>query len=348
LSNMKRRLTFYYIIAGIFTFSNVWSEDTRSDIRIMFYNTENTFDTYNDSLKNDEEFLPTSERRWTTTRYYDKLNSLFKTIAAVGEISPPDIICLAEIENKRVLRDLLGKTPLEKYPFQIVHFDSPDQRGIDVAILFRSDKFNILSSKYIRIKFAQSNSTGTRDILYAKLNTLKGESFHIFVNHWPSRRGGKSQSEGKRIFVASQLKKQVDSIFIADPHSKIIITGDFNDEPTDKSLSQTLKALVPLKEFQDNALYNLSGLKLAECKCGTYRYKTDWNMLDQFIVSGSLLNSKSGLNTCTGCIEIADFEFLLKEEKKYGGKKPFPTYRGPQYQGGYSDHLPIFLDLYYH
>lgn len=313
----------------------------------MFYNTENTFDTFNDTLFNDEEFLPESERRWTSTRYFNKLTNIFKTIAAIGEEEPPEIICLAEIENKRVLINLIQNTPLEKYNFEIVHYDSPDQRGIDVAVLCRRELIHVIGSKYIRINSSDNAIGKTRDILYLKISTNKADTIHLFVNHWPSRRGGKKQSEGKRLFVAKRLKQQVDSLLSVDPFSKIIITGDFNDEPKDHSLTQALQAELPNENIQSKLLYNLSGKMQAECDCGTYRFRTSWNMLDQFIVSGSLLKKGSGLHTCTDCLNIANFSFLLREDKKYGGMKPFPTYLGPSYQGGFSDHLPIYLDLFY-
>jgi exonuclease III len=336
------------IITGcVFQKADAQPAKKRGDLRIMFYNTENSFDTFNDPVTNDEEFLPESERRWTPSRYYDKLTAIFKTIAAVGETSPPDIICFAEIENRKVLLDLLNKTPLEKYTYEIVHYDSPDQRGIDVAMLCRKDVIKPIFSQHLRISYSGNSENRTRDILYVKIQTNRSDTIHLFVNHWPSRRGGKTQSEGKRQFVAMKLKHKTDSILRTNPASKIIITGDFNDEPRDKSIFQSLNANLPGKNIQTDALYNLSGKMQADCNCGTYRYKANWDMLDQFIVSGSLLLSQHGLHTCIDCIDVADYDFLLREDKKYGGKKPFPTYQGPQYQGGFSDHLPIYLDLFY-
>ncbi len=313
----------------------------------MFYNTENMFDTHNDSLFNDEEFLPGSERRWTSARYYNKLSNTFKTIAAIGETEPPEIICFAEVENKRVLQDLLYKTPMEKYPFEIVHYNSPDQRGIDVAVLCRKDIIKVIYSEPLKINYSTNSDSRTRDILYLKIRTNQADTVHLFVNHWPSRRGGKKQSEDKRLFVAKILRQKVDSIMADNPESKIIITGDFNDEPNDISLTQSLQAKMPIEDIQLNTLYDLSGKMLAECNCGTYRYRANWDMLDQFIVSGSLLKKSSGLHSCISCMDIADYNFLLREDEKYGGMKPFPTYQGPRYQGGFSDHLPIYLDLYY-
>jgi endonuclease/exonuclease/phosphatase family metal-dependent hydrolase len=319
----------------------------RGDIRIMFYNTENLFDTLDDMLTNDAEFLPTSDRQWNTFRYNKKILNIFKTIAAVGETEAPEIICLAEIENGRVLHDLILHTPLEKYPYTIVHYESPDKRGIDAAMLYRKDKISLIHSAPIRVAFFQDTMQRTRDILYAKLVLLKRDTVHLFVNHWPSRLGGEKRSEYRRQDAAWILKRKIDSIFTDSPDAKIIVTGDFNDQPTNESISKTLQAL-NLFEYQgNNALYNLSGILQNECDCGTYRYKAEWDMFDQFIVSGSLLQDDTALHTCISCVHIADFDFLLTEDKKYGGNKPLRTYQGPRYIGGFSDHLPIYLDLFY-
>jgi exonuclease III len=319
----------------------------RGDVRVMFYNTENTFDTHNDSLFNDEEFLPESARKWTSARYYIKLTNIFKTIAAIGETIPPEIICLAEVENRKVLQDLLYKTPLEKYPYEIVHYNSPDARGIDVAVLCRKDAIKVIYSEPLKIRYSANSTSYTRDILYLKVRTNQADTINLFINHWPSRREGKKQTESHRMSAAIILRQKVDSLLSVNPGSKIIITGDFNDEPIDKSLTQWLKAKIPDEDLQIKALYDLSGKMQAECNCGTYRYKGNWNMFDQFIISGSLLKKSRGLHTCISCMNIADYNFLLREDKKYGGLKPFSTYQGPQYIGGFSDHLPIYLDLYY-
>jgi hypothetical protein len=322
-------------------------QNQRGDIRIMFYNTENFFDTRDDSLTNDNEFLPVSDKHWTYQRYENKRLNTYKTIAAIGESEAPEIICMSEVENRQVLSDLIYKTPLEKYPYAVIHYDSPDIRGIDVGMLYRKDKLSVLSSQPIRIVFPDNITRKTRDILYARLCTSRSDTLHLFVNHWPSRRGGEEESEGYRQQVASVLSHKVDSILSCNPGAKIIITGDFNDEPSNKSLVATLGAATPAESINSKKLYNLSGLLAVNCQCGTYRYKSEWNMLDQFIVSGALLNEKSTIHTCNSCLHIADFPFLLSEEKKYGGTKPYRTYQGPKYLGGFSDHLPIYLDLFY-
>jgi predicted extracellular nuclease len=320
---------------------------SRGDMRIMFYNTENLFDTQNDSLTNDEEFLPGSEKAWTNARYQAKLMNIFKTVAAVGESEAPEIICFAEIENKGVLNDLIRRTPLEKHPYQVIHYESPDRRGIDVGIIYRKDIVTAIESMPIGIRFPFDSAARTRDILYVKFLTQRSDTLHVFINHWPSRRGGEKQSEAYRTYVAGVLRTKVDSLFGINPAARIIITGDFNDEPADKSLSFALNTKTPGNTILTDVLYNLSQPLMDRCNCGTYRYKSEWNMIDQFIVSGSLLSAGKTLHTCIGCLHIGDFEFLQSEEKKYGGTKPFRTYQGPKYIGGFSDHLPIYLDLFY-
>lgn len=321
--------------------------DRRGDIRILFYNTENFFDTRDDSLHNDSEFLPGSQKKWTDYKYHRKAINIFKIIAAVGGNKAPEIICLAEVENISVLKELCFNTPLSKYEFEIVHYESPDLRGIDVALIFEKSKISKLESGIIRISFRSEILGATRDILYFKALTDTKDTLHIFVNHWPSRRGGQMKSEPKRVYVASILRMKIDSIVALDSCANIIITGDFNDEPFNKSLRETLSAKLPENTDQCSALYNLSAIKEVSYKYGTYKYRGSWNMIDQFIVSGNLLNRKSTISTCRTCIHIADYDFLLQEDEKYGGWKPYRTYLGPVYKGGFSDHLPVYLDLYY-
>jgi hypothetical protein len=314
---------------------------------MMFYNAENLFDTKNDSLKNDEEFLPGGEKNWTESRYQAKLMNIFKVIAAVGESKAPEIICFAEVENKKVLMDLIWKTPLAKYPYKVIHYDSPDKRGIDVAIMYRTDVLGELDSKPVRICFPTDSVAGTRDILYVTFKTMRSDTLQLFVNHWPSRRGGEKQSEAYRAYVAGILRTKVDSLFHRNPASKIILTGDFNDDPKDKSLMVNLKAASIHAGISADSIYNLSKLLLENCKCGTYRYKAEWNMFDQFLVSGALLSARKSIHTCPECLHIGDYEFLQAEDRKFGGTKPLSTYQGPKYIGGFSDHLPIYLDLFY-
>jgi predicted extracellular nuclease len=318
----------------------------RGDIRIMFYNTENFYDTIDDPHHNDEEYLPTSEKQWNYKRYREKTMHVFKTIVAVGGIQPPEIIGFAEIENRKILEDLIQHTPLEKFNYKIIHKESDDKRGIDVGVIYRPDKIKCLKYDFVKVVFPWDNKKTTRDIVYFVAATKK-DTFHVFVNHWPSRMGGQKKSNPNRCFVASLLRHKVDSIFSTNNAAKIIITGDFNDQPRNESLATILDAEKPVEIADKHALYNLSWALKDSCHCGSLRYGAQWNMLDQFIVSGSLLRDNTRLTTCVYCVHIGYLDFLLIEDTKYGGYKPFRTYQGPIYKGGYSDHLPVYLDLYF-
>ena len=331
-------------------------------VRIVFYNVENLFDIYDDSLKRDEEFTPEGKNRWNNYKYYKKQNNISKVLLNVGGWEAPGVIGLCEIENRFVLNHLVYKTSLKKFNYRIVHFDSPDRRGIDNAILYRPEKFKPLYSKATRIDFPFAKSSRTRDILYVKALILNHDTIHLFINHWPSRWGGQAASEPKRMFVAKVQKEVVDSILKNNPSANIIIMGDLNDEPQDKSLTESLGAISPInpnnknssgsknisQNIQLNLLYNLMSEKKYQHQ-GSLVYKDkigyNWNMFDQIIVSGFLLSGKGKLKIKNNKAEIFKADFLLKE-KENGIIMPFRTFSGPRYLGGFSDHLPVFIDIY--
>lgn len=317
----------------------------RRFMRIMFYNVENLFDTQDDTLKRDEEFLPAGERYWTDYKYYGKLIRTAKVIIAAGEWQAPDIVGLCEIENRNVLDDLVNNTPLSKLDYRIVHKESPDRRGIDVALLYRKKTFSPLYFRAIPVRFPQKPEKTTRDILYIKGLSKKSDTLHIFVNHWASRWGGQLETEALRMHTASIVRKQVDSLFHKNPKSNIIITGDFNDEPENKSISKTLHASHDFTNPQEKELYNLSYYLKNKKEKGSYKHKGAWGVLDQFIVSGCLLKQHSNLYLTPDDCHVFMPDFLLEEDTKYTGKKPFRTFTGYKYNGGFSDHLPVFIDL---
>jgi len=314
------------------------------DLRIMFYNTENFFDTENDSIKNDDEFLPTQGKFWNRSRYYSKQKHISQVIAAIGGWSPPDVIGFCEIENRRVLDDFIRYAPIKKFHYKIIHKESPDLRGIDVALLYRPERFIPISYKAIEIRYPFSNSK-TRDILYVKGRTRQHDTLHIFVNHWPSRWGGQLETERKRMFVASVLRKNVDSVFQTNPRANIIIMGDLNDYPENHSISQTLRAKDTYDNIQPTELYNLSAYLQNVKHQGTHKHEGKWGTLDQFIVSGALLDKKNTIYTSLNDVHIYNADFLLEDDKRYSGYETNRTYIGYKYHGGYSDHLPTFLDL---
>lgn len=325
------------------------SSKKKDDIfRVMFYNVENLFDTLDDPTKNDDDFLPQSPKNWTDERLSQKLNQIAKVIDFVGESHLPDLLGLCEVENRKVLEFLTHRTSLSSYGYFILHFDSPDPRGIDVALLYRKNIFKPIKHTYYPVVFQTQTNRNTRDILYAKGIIPNGEEMHVFVNHWSSRMGGEEQSEFKRIEAAKTLRRVVDSLFIKSPENHILIMGDFNDYPDNKSVKDILNASIDSSlQKERGKLYNLMGWQIGEGK-GTYNYKNLWGFLDQFIVSGSLLTKKNKTYTYFNEARVLKEDFLLQKGKKNENQaKPFSTYAGNKHQGGYSDHLPIILDFYF-
>lgn len=304
--------------------------------RIMFYNVENLFDTVNDSLTDDDDFLPEGIMRWNYSRYLKKINSLYRTIIAAGEWEPPPVIAMCEVENKKVLNDLIFNTYLSDYKYDIIHEDSPDQRGIDVCLIYNREKLSLISYRYLKPSLKDNKDFRSRSVLYAKF-LLKYDTIHILVNHWPSRRGGVLAGADLRNIISGMVTGFCDSI-TASCNGKIILCGDFNSAPYDTELSF-------LTGNSSASLINLSG-RLSAKGTGTYRYRGHWEMLDQFIVSESLLSGDAGLFTSFENIEILNETFLLEKDPVYPGYTPFSTYKGYRYHGGFSDHLPVLLDLF--
>lgn len=321
--------------------------DKERYIRIVFYNVENLFDIENDSITNDDEFLPKGEKYWSNRRYWEKLNHISKTIVAIGGWNPPEIIGLCEIENRKVLADLTQKSPMAKLGYRIIHKESPDRRGIDVAMLYLKDKFSPLKYKPIPVYFPFDKNSTTRDILYVCGTTKNKDTLHVFINHWPSRWGGQLESERKRMQAATVLRNEIDSLFREKPKAKIVILGDFNDYPENKSMTDILKANKIINQINDTYLYNLSAYIQENRNQGSHKYQGKWGILDQIIVSGAILNAEKGLSTTKENAFIFNADFLLTDDENFTGRQTFRTYIGYKYIGGYSDHLPVFLDLIY-
>jgi endonuclease/exonuclease/phosphatase family metal-dependent hydrolase len=309
--------------------------------RIVFYNAENFFDTRNDSLTDDDEFTPEGGRHWNYSKYNIKLNNLYKTLIALGNWNPPDLIGICEVENKQVLLDLVNKTPLSKFNYRIIHANSPDKRGIDVAILYNGERVRVIHSRYFGVDM---KGLFTRDILYCKAK-LGNDTCHFLVNHWPSRSGGQLETVPLRQAAALRVRSIADSLTQDHGKVKIVIMGDFNDEPWDKSLSQTLQVKTDTRNTQSACLYNLSNAPGSGKIKGTVKFRGEWTLFDQVIVSGSLIGSLEGLHVGPGDFRIFSESFLLEPDEQYNGFKPFRTYNGYKYQGGFSDHLPVYIDM---
>lgn len=303
------------------------------DFKVMFYNVENFFDTFDDSLTSDEAFTPFGTNHWTRERFVAKRNNIYKTIVAAGKGSLPDVIGLCEVENRRVLLQLTEQTPLSKYRYGIVHYDSPDRRGIDVALLYRRDSFTVIASR------AHSVGLRTRDILHVKGFTRHNDTLHFFVNHWPSKGGG-AASEAGRMSAAVKLKTLVDSLFNENPRANICVMGDFNDYPD----SRPINLLDAKRENLGAAhLYNMS-IHLQEEHRGTIKFQGRWELIDLFFVSGNLRFNEHGLHCSPSSVEIFKADFLLKTSVGEG-ESLHRTYMGPRYTGGFSDHLPILITI---
>lgn len=296
--------------------------DARDTTLVMFWNVENYFDPFDDEMKNDEDFTPEGKYHWTWGRFRTKRNAIAKTIISTKDKygDYPVIVGMAEVESSLALRELTEKTPLAKLGYNFIHRESPDARGIDVAMLYREDYFNPL--KIQSITFSLPNFRTTRNILYVK-GILNNDTTHIFINHWPSKLGGEEASMPSRMAASLAMSSYADSLLKHNPDANIIITGDFNDYPDSE----------PVNELCKVGLKNLS-LPLQKEKKGTLRYKGNWELIDQFMVSSKLFNQK---------MEIVLIKELLMYDDKYLGLTPHRTYLGPRYQGGVSDHLPIML-----
>lgn len=316
-----------------------FAQSSQSEMKIMFYNVENLFDPEDEPGKNDEEFTPKGTRNWGYTRYRQKLSNISKVIVAAGGWEVPALIGLCEIENRKTIEDLTGQAPLKRLKYQFIHQESPDERGIDVALLYRKEMYEPVHEEFIAINFPQDPLRKTRDILYSAGVVPTGDTLHVFVNHFPSRYGGELVSEPNRIFVASLLRQRVDSLLARNPQSLIVIMGDFNDHPDNRSIHDVLKAREVKEPFSDAELYNLFALHHAQGK-GSYKFQGAWGALDQMIVSGALLSGKQKVATKQDNAHVFRGNFLLEPDKI--GDKPFRTYIGLKYNGGFSDHLPIY------
>ncbi len=322
------------------TKSNTPQNSNNSNVvtcRIAFYNVENLFDIVDDPKKMDEDFTPDGKLKWNDERYHTKLNHLADVMDAFpGEL--PAFIGMCEIENRKVLQDLVKENKLKNGNYAIIHKDSPDERGIDVAAIYDSTVIKVDYFNYTTINLPDDKDPYTRDLLYVKA-TADGESFHLFVNHWPSRGGGQAESEKNRIAVANVLESLAGKILDADKNAKILIMGDFNDYPTDKSIAEVLNAGISSTNTFFNFMYDDHASKK-----GSYYYKGEWGALDQFMSSKGLKDAGKGWSAAEADAKIFYDDLILFQDKE-GVKRPNRTYVGDDYKAGYSDHLPIYLDL---
>jgi endonuclease/exonuclease/phosphatase family metal-dependent hydrolase len=334
----------FIILSFLFFNSFGQTSLSKEEFNIVFYNVENLFDTYDDTLTMDDEFLPRGDRYWTKKRFDRKVNNIGKVLLSSCEFEAPDIIGLCEIENRFVLEKLVRKSPIKSFDYEIIHKNSPDHRGIDVSMLYRAEKCSPIYFEFIPLRDDEQNIVRTREILYAQFLLQPADTLHLFFCHWPSRYGGQSETEHKRILAAETVKEKLNQLLKDYSNPKIVLMGDFNDNPENKSLSETLGALKTDQKNIPEELINLSSSWKGQ---GTLKHRQSWMVFDQIIVSDYLLNEKKNWTTSTENATIVNLPFLFKEDAKYQGKKLYRTYYGMRYQGGFSDHLPVRLKLIY-
>jgi predicted extracellular nuclease len=333
----------FFLCLFLFPSLIIRAQQQTDDFSILFYNLENFFDYKDDSLTADENFTPEGELHWTYKRFEQKKLNISKAIIGVGGWTQPDIIIFCEIENRYVIDNLIKDTPLKKTSYNVIHKDSPDHRGIDVALIYNSKSFYPLNYQYFPV-ILKSKPVATREILYVKGIARGTDTLHIFGNHWSSRYSGLLETKELRDSAAQILKCQVDELFKLYKNPKIIVVGDFNENPGDEAIKEILKAGVLAGNIENEKMYNLAS-GWFKPNLGTLKYQSQWFLFDQIIVSGAVLSKGTGLIAQPADAKIVDLPFLMEDDNKFGGKKPFRTYYGYEYQGGFSDHLPVILKL---
>ena len=311
------------------------SEKKKVSFDVMSYNVENLFDTIDDPNKADEDFTPSGKLQWNTAKYYEHLNHTVDAITNKGT-NFPAVVGLIEVENGSVLNDLVNTSFLKGKGYQVVWYEGPDERGIDVAMIYDSKRVTIVGSRPVPVVLESLSDPNTRDILKVSVK-VGSEDYHLFVNHWPSRRGGQDESEMHRIKAASVLRKEVDQILSLNAKANIVCMGDFNDFPSNKSVHDVLQAGV---SNEHSVLFNMMS-DFETLKKGTHFYKGEWSPLDQFVVSYGMFDNKC---ISANSFEVVSYDFIMYTSKD-GVKSPARVYVGDSYKGGYSDHLPILMHV---
>lgn len=338
-------LSILFVVFQYFISNKAHSQEEYS-FRVAFWNFENFFDPFTDTTKMYNEFTEKGGQHWTVSRFYKKRNNMYKAILALSEGKPLGILGICEVENTFVTTLLFQETPLKKHNYRIIHYEGDDRRGIDVALAYSTDKLQLINSEAIKVRNPNNKHFKTRDILYAKFYDRINDTIHCFVNHWSSRYGGEKETIHLREMTALLLKTKVDSLIrINNSIPNIIIMGDFNDTPWDNSILNILNAKPPDLFSYNDTLINLFADEKSLGWEGTLKHQYKWQIFDQIIISNSLYNNSESLHYIKKSAAIFHQDFLFVDDETYGGKKLFRTYVGPKYYGGYSDHLPVYIDL---
>ncbi len=339
---------FISILCFCYAFAKAQSEKIYTIQTIAFYNVENLFDTENDPITFDDDRTPTGKDRWTDAIYTDKVKKIASVIAKIGEDvakNAPAIIGLAEVENRKTVEALANDPQLLPKDYGIVHFDSPDRRGIDVALLYQKSLFKPTNiSKHELVIYDNGDKSKrryTRDQLLVS-GLLDGDKIHLIVNHWPSRSGGEARSRSKRIAAAKLNMRLIDSLQSNDPYAKIISMGDLNDDPISPSVKKVLKAHAKRKKVKDQELFNPMA-SMYKKGLGTLAYRDGWNLFDQIIVSEPLIR-KDYTSYRFYKADIYNKNYLNTPKGRYKGY-PYRSFANGKYTGGYSDHYPVYIYL---
>lgn len=316
--------------------------------KVMFWNIENFFDTVDDPETHDEEFTPEGVKAWNDAKYAKKLSNVERVIfdiAALDRIYPA-VVGFSEVENRSVLEDIVSTQKLAPASYRIVHYDSPEARGVDVAFIYRPDQFKLEGSYPVKADVPELPNFRTRDIL-TMWGTIDSEPFYFMVVHWPSRLGGKDASEFKRVALGEQMRRLADSVLMQNPRTKIVAMGDFNDDPTDPSMEVALGAKGRVKELVEGDFFNPYH-EMLRAGMGTLAYGDAWNIFDNIVVTENLLSAQKGelkLQKPKGSKyygAIFRAHYLFQKEGQYKGY-PLRTYVSNSFQGGFSDHLPVYI-----
>ena len=341
---MKKRLIFTGLLVVLFAACCF----AQKPYKVVFYNLENFFDTIKDPEVYDGEFTPQGPKKWNSAKYEKKLGNIEKVLFDIAGIDKdyPVVIGVSEVENRSVLEDIISTPKMAPGNYRISHYDSPEARGVDVAFMYPPDVFKQEGSEPIRTRIPSLPNFKTRDIS-TMWGTIEGEPFFFMVAHWPSRLGGKDASEFKRIAVGEQMRRIADSVLQVNPATKIVAMGDFNDDPTDPSMLEGLGAKPKTKDLQPGDFFSPFHAVL-RAGMGTLAYGDAWNLFDNIVVTENLVNAKPGelrLLQAPGSKYYGNIfkrSYMIQKEGQFKGY-PLRTYVGNNFQGGYSDHFPVYV-----
>lgn len=338
-----------FLMVFVFICKGAKGQMNRYGLRtIAFYNVENLFDPFDDPDTADDDYTPMGKNHYTDTDYFEKIKLTAKVLSEIGSDlndQGPFLIGLAEVENFSVLNDLIHTKPLADEHYQIIHKDSPDHRGIDVALIYQQSLFQPLLNEFIEVRIWNDKGQRlfTRDILYV-YGIYENQDLHLFINHWPSRRGGAARSEPKRIKAAYQIKQKTDEILIEDPLARIVIMGDFNDDPVDKSIADGLLRITETERNAGTRFVNPMS-DMFRKGANTLVYRDGINLFDQIIISDNFLRNKTGEGDYFYYrAGIYNPPFLISNHGKYKGY-PLRSFSNNKFRSGYSDHFPVYIEL---